>query len=67
MYTLNTHIPAGRARRTGVAGALALVLGLAAGQINAKELEAGFIIDKSNDYSIKNDTFEKKTIASMVP
>eukprot|EP00456_Euglypha_rotunda_P029672 TRINITY_DN23204_c0_g1_i5.p2 TRINITY_DN23204_c0_g1~~TRINITY_DN23204_c0_g1_i5.p2 ORF type:complete len:319 (-),score=91.43 TRINITY_DN23204_c0_g1_i5:11-967(-) len=33
----------------------------------AKELEAGFVINKGNFDSIKNDTFEGKTIASMVP
>ncbi|MDP2869882.1 MAG: hypothetical protein Q8O08_13705, partial [Methyloversatilis sp.] len=53
--------------RTGVAGAIALMLAAGAGQAFAKELAAGFVINKENYDSIKNDTFENKTIASMVP
>jgi hypothetical protein len=53
--------------RTGVAGAVALAIGLSANQAMAKELPEGFVINKENYESIKNDTFEKKTIASMVP
>ncbi|HEY9191638.1 MAG TPA: DUF1329 domain-containing protein, partial [Methyloversatilis sp.] len=53
--------------RTGVAGAVALALGLFAAQTMAKELDEGFVINKDNFDSIKNDTFENKTIASMVP
>jgi hypothetical protein len=53
--------------RTGVAAAVALMLGAGVGQAMAKELPAGFVINKENYESIKNDTFENKTIASMVP
>jgi len=53
--------------RTGVAAAVALMLTAGAGQVMAKELAAGFVINKENYDSIKNDTFENKTIASMVP
>ncbi|MCB1909687.1 MAG: DUF1329 domain-containing protein [Rhodocyclaceae bacterium] len=33
----------------------------------AAELEAGFVIDKDNYDKVKNETFEGKTVASMVP
>ncbi|MDP3288198.1 MAG: hypothetical protein Q8M64_07805, partial [Methyloversatilis sp.] len=55
------------ALRTGVAGAITLAIGLGASPAFAKELAAGFVINKENYDSIKNDTFENKTIASMVP
>lgn len=52
--------------RQGVV-AVAAIVGLSAQPAFAKELPEGQIIDKSNYDSIKNDTFENKTIASMVP
>ena len=51
----------------GLGGAVALATGLGATAAHAKALEAGFVINKDNFDSIKNDTFEGKTIASMVP
>jgi len=51
----------------GLGGAVALATGLGATSAQAKALEAGFVINKDNYDSIKNDTFEGKTIASMVP
>ena len=51
----------------GLGGAVALATGLGATAAQAKALEAGFVINKDNYDSIKNDTFEGKTIASMVP
>ena len=53
--------------RAGFGGAVALAAALAAQPAMAKELEEGFVIKKDNFDSIKNDTFENKTIASMVP
>jgi len=53
--------------RTGFGGAVALAAALVAAPAMAKELEAGFVINKENFESIKGDTFEGKTIASMVP
>ena len=53
--------------RAGVAGAAAVATGLASTAAQAKELAEGFLINKDNYDSIKNDTFEGKTIASMVP
>jgi len=53
--------------RTGVASAVAMALTFGAQAVSAKELPEGFQIDKSNYDQIKNDTFENKTIASMVP
>lgn len=55
------------ARRFGAGGALGLMLLLAVQGAQAKELDAGFIITKDNYASVKDDTFEGKTIASMVP
>ena len=51
----------------GLGGAVALATGLGATSAHAKELQAGFVINKENFDSIKGDTFEGKTIASMVP
>jgi hypothetical protein len=52
--------------RAGVAGAATVATGLASMPARAaKELPVGFIINKENYDSIKNDTFEGKTIASM--
>ena len=51
----------------GLGGAVALATGLGATSAQAKELSAGFVINKDNFDSIKGDTFEGKTIASMVP
>lgn len=48
----------------------ALLLGVGAciaGQVQAAELQAGFVITKDNYDKIKTETFEGKTIASMVP
>ena len=53
--------------RAGFGGAVALAAALAAQPAMAMELEEGFVINKDNFESIKNDTFENKTIASMVP
>ena len=53
--------------RSGLFGAVAVAAAIAANPVMAKELEAGFVINKDNFESVKNDTFEKKTIASMVP
>ncbi|MBW7901986.1 MAG: DUF1329 domain-containing protein [Rhodocyclaceae bacterium] len=57
-------------RPTGrqVLQSLAICTGLAlAGQLHAGELQAGFVITKDNYDKIKGETFEGKTIASMVP
>lgn len=64
-HALNTLIrPAGK----GVLRSLAVCIGIgAAGQLHAGVLEAGFVIDKDNYDKIRNETFEGKTIASMVP
>jgi len=51
----------------GLGGAVAMATGLSATSAHAKELQAGFVINKENFDSIKGDTFEGKTIASMVP
>ena len=51
----------------GLGGAVALATGLGATSAHAKELQAGFVINKENFDSIKGDTFEGKTIGSMVP
>ena len=48
----------------------ALVLGIGVsviGQVHAGELQPGFVITKDNFDKIKTETFEGKTIASMVP
>jgi hypothetical protein len=47
--------------------ALALALSCAWGAAGAAELAAGTVISKANFETIKNDTFEGHTIASMVP
>ena len=51
----------------GLGGAVALATGLGATAAHAKALEAGLVINKDNFDSVKGDTFEGKTIASMVP
>lgn len=51
----------------GLGGAVALATGLGATSAQAKDLAAGFVINKENFDSIKGDMFEGKTIASMVP
>lgn len=53
--------------RAGAAGIVGVMFMLAGQSVQAKELDAGFMITKENYESIKNDTFEGKTIASMVP
>ncbi|BAL22913.1 DUF1329 domain-containing protein [Azoarcus sp. KH32C] len=50
-----------------IGGAVGLMLLFAAQGAQAKVLEPGFIITKDNLASVKNDTFEGKTIASMIP
>lgn len=51
-----------------LAGLSALTLSLfSIGSVQAGELEAGFVITKENFDHIKTETFEGKTIASMVP
>jgi len=67
MFRHTQPIPARAALRAGTATALGLALALFGQAAEAKELEAGFVINKANYDSIKNDTFENKTIASMVP
>ena len=67
MDNLDNGIDRRSVLRGGVGGAVALAAGLAAGPAQAKELAAGFVINKENYDSIKGDTFEGKTIASMVP
>lgn len=47
--------------------ALALACGGGVGAAGAAELAAGTVISKANFETIKNDTFEGHTIASMVP
>lgn len=55
-------------RRRFARGALLLGVGACiAGQVQAAELQAGFVITKDNYDKIKSETFEGKTIASMVP
>jgi hypothetical protein len=49
--------------RAGVAGAAAVATGLASTPAMAKELAAGFIINKENYDSIKIDSLEGKTIS----
>ena len=61
---LNPRPPAPRA---ALAAALGLMLLLPMQGASAKELDAGLVITKDNYEAIKNDTFENKTIASMVP
>jgi hypothetical protein len=58
-----------KARLAGVRGNLVLGLALACawGAPQAAELTAGTVINKANFQTIKNDTFEGHTIASMVP
>lgn len=68
MQALNNVIrPTGK----GILRSLAVCVGVAglgaAGQSHAGELQAGFVIDKGNYDKIKSETFEGKTIASMVP
>lgn len=53
--------------RLNAAGLIGLTLLLAGQPAQGKELEAGFIITKDNFEAVKNDTFEAKTLASMVP
>lgn len=65
MITRHKHGAAGLMRQGVVA--VAAIVGLGTQPAFAKELPEGQIIDKSNYDSIKNDTFENKTIASMVP
>lgn len=65
MITRQKQVAAGLMRQGVVA--VAAIVGLSAQLAFAKELPEGQIIDKSNYDSIKNDTFENKTIASMVP
>lgn len=51
-------------------GKQVLAIGLGAcvvGHVQAGELQAGFVITKDNFDKIKTETFEGKTIASMVP
>ncbi len=56
------------ARRKFAAQALAVGLGASfVGQVQAGELPAGFVITKDNYDKIKTETFEGKTVASMVP
>lgn len=51
-----------------LAGLSALTLSLLSiGSVQAGEVEAGFVITKENFDQIKAETFEGKTIASMVP
>lgn len=55
-------------RRKFAQQALALGIGVSViGQVHAGELQAGFVITKDNFDKIKTETFEGKTIASMVP
>ena len=54
----------GVARRAAVS---LVVLGLASGPVLAAELPAGTVISKDNLERIKGDTFEGKTIGSMIP
>lgn len=54
-------------RRKGLMGLCALVFGAGVGAASADELQAGFVITKDNLDSVKNKTFEGKTIASMIP
>jgi len=65
MITRHKHGAVGLMRQGVVA--VAAIVGLGTQPAFAKELPEGQIIDKSNYDSIKNDTFENKTIASMVP
>lgn len=44
-----------------------MVMSLSAGWAQANELEPGFVIGKDNLDKINNDTFEGKTIGSMIP
>jgi len=53
------------ARSLGIVGAIGLLAGTQAAM--AGELQAGFVITKDNYDKIKNETFEGKTVASMVP
>ena len=54
----------GVARRAAVS---LVVLGLASGPVLAAELAEGTVISKDNLEKIKGDTFEGKTIGSMIP
>lgn len=55
-------------RRRFAQQALALGIGVSViGQVHAGELQPGFVITKDNFDKIKTETFEGKTIASMVP
>ncbi|SIR20497.1 Protein of unknown function [Aromatoleum tolulyticum] len=54
-------------RQLATGGTLGLMLLLGAHGAHAKALEPGFIITKDNLASVKSDTFEGKTIASMIP
>lgn len=57
-----------RSRRKFAGQVLAIGLGASfIGQVQAGELQAGFVITKDNFDKIKTETFEGKTIASMVP
>ena len=44
-----------------------VVMSLSAGLAQASELEPGFVIGKDNLDKIRNETFEGKTIGSMIP
>ena len=57
---------AGPARK-GLVALCALVFGASVGTAAAEELQPGFVISKDNYDSVKDKTFEGKTIASMVP
>ncbi|WP_079436269.1 DUF1329 domain-containing protein [Zoogloea sp. LCSB751] len=65
---MNATTKVNPARRKFACQALAIGLGASfVGLAQAGELQAGFVITKDNYDKIKNDTFEGKTIASMVP
>ena len=56
-----------RRRTLLAAGAMGSLLSVASMGAVAAELEPGFVLTKANYDQVKNDTFEGKTIASMVP
>lgn len=65
---MNATTKVNPARRKFACQALAIGLGASfVGLAQAGELQAGFVITKDNYDKIKNETFEGKTIASMVP
>jgi len=67
MYNDSRHIDRPSARRLATGGAVGLMLMFAMQGAQAKALEPGFIITKDNLASVKSDTFEGKTIASLIP